>query len=113
RVVPWVIKRPVIDMISKRASRAITALLTNLGPIELPQSMGPYVDMIEVVPYCKNAASISCGISSVGGKMNITFTSNIAETDVIMRFFDIVSEHTGLDIEVYSNGAQAETGVTG
>lgn len=104
RVVPWFIKKAAIDFISKRTGSATTAILTNLGNIKLPKSMERYVDMIEAVPSHKKAASINCGICSVGGKLNIAFASNIAEPDVIKRFFDLLSEQTGLEAEVYSNG---------
>lgn len=110
RVVPWFIKKAAIHFVSKRASHATTALLTNLGNIKLPKSMERYIDMMEAVPSHKKAASINCGVCSVCGKLNIAFTSNIAETDVIKRFFALVSEQTGLEIEVYSNG-WIETGM--
>lgn len=103
-VLPWFIKKAAINFVTKRANRATTALLTNLGNIKLPKSMERYIDMIEVVPSPKKEAFINCGVCSVGGKLNIAFASNIAETDVIKRFLDLVSEQTGLEIEVYSNG---------
>ncbi|WP_207710507.1 alcohol acetyltransferase [Aminipila butyrica] len=104
RILPWFIKKAAIDFVSKRSNRATTALLSNLGNIKLPQSMAQYIDMIEVVPSPKKAASITCGICSVGGKLNISFASNIVESDVIELFFHLISEQTGLDVEIYSNG---------
>ena len=103
RVIPWFIKKKIINVVSKRSESTTTAVLTNLGNIELPKSMEPYVDMIEAMPLHKRAASINCAICSVGGKLNISFSSNIAESDVIEHFFDLVSEQTGLEVEVYSN----------
>ncbi|MTI47275.1 MAG: alcohol acetyltransferase [Firmicutes bacterium] len=104
RILPWFIKKAVIDFVSKRTDSATTALLTNLGSIKLPKSMERYIDMIEAVPSHKKEASINCGVCSVDGKLNIAFASNIAETDVIKHFFDLVSKQTGLEVEVYSNG---------
>lgn len=108
RVIPWFIKKTVINFVSKQSESMTTAVLTNLGNIKLPKSMEPYVDMIEAIPSYKRTASINCGVCSVDGKLNISFSSNIAESDVIERFFDLVSEQTGLKVEVYSNG-QNET----
>ncbi len=104
RMVPWFIKKMAISLVSKRVHSATTALLTNLGDVKLPKSMEQYVEMIEVVPSPKKTASINCGICSVGGKLNIAFAGNIAEPDVIERFFELVSQQTGLEAELYSNG---------
>lgn len=104
RMVPWFIKKMAISLVSKRVYHATTALFSNLGDVKLPKSMEPYIEMIEVVPSPKKAASINCGICSVGGKLNIAFAGNIAEPDVIERFFELVSQQTGLEAELYSNG---------
>lgn len=104
RMVPWFIKKAAISLVSKRVYSATTALLTNLGDVKLPKSMEPYIDLIEVVPSPKKTASINCGICSVGGKLNISFAGNIAESDVIERFFELISQQTGLEAELYSNG---------
>ncbi|MDF2567413.1 MAG: Alcohol acetyltransferase [Oscillospiraceae bacterium] len=103
RVIPWLIKKTIINYVSKQSESMTTAVLTNLGNIKLPKSMEQYVDMIEAMASHKRAASINCGICSVGGKLNISFSSNIAESDVIEHFFDLVSEQTGIKVEVYSN----------
>ncbi len=108
RVIPWFIKKAVINFVSKQSESMTTAVFTNLGNIKLPKSMEQYVDMIEVMPSHKRAASINCGVCSVGEKLNISFSSNIAESDVIEHFFNLVSEQSGLKVEVYSN-CQNET----
>jgi NRPS condensation-like uncharacterized protein len=104
RMIPWLIKKAAISLVSKRVYGATTALLTNLGDVKLPKSMEQYVEMIEVVPSPKKSASINCGICSVGGKLNIAFAGNIAEPDVIERFFELIAQQTGLEAELYSNG---------
>lgn len=103
RVIPWFIKKTVINFVSKGSESTTTAVLTNLGNIKLPKLMEQYVDMIEAMPSHKMTASINCGICSVGEKLNISFSSNIAESDVIEYFFSMISEQTGLKVEVYSN----------
>lgn len=108
RVIPWFIKKTVINFVSKQSESMTTAVFTNLGNIKLPKSMEQYVDMIEVMPSHKRSASINCGVCSVGGKLNISFSSNITESDVIEHFFHLVSQQSGLKVEVYSN-CQNET----
>jgi NRPS condensation-like uncharacterized protein len=102
RVIPWFIKKTVINFVSKQSESTTTAVLTNLGNIKLPKSMEQYVDMIEAMPSHKRAASINCGVCSVGGKLNLSFSTNIAESDVIEHFFSLISEQTGCEVEVYS-----------
>lgn len=103
RVIPWFIKKTVINFVSMQSESTTTAVLTNLGNIKLPKSMEQYVYMIEAIPSHKMAASINCGVCSVSGKLNISFSSNIAESDVIEHFFDLISKQIGLKVEVYSN----------
>lgn len=103
RIFPWFIKKVAIDIAAKWSEGAITALLTNLGNIRLPKSMERYVDIMEAVPSQKKGASINCGVCSVNGKLNIAFSTNIVETVIIRRFFDMVSEQTGLEVGIYSN----------
>ena len=104
RFIPWFLKKGMIGFVSKRAAKTTTATLANLGNVKLPESMAKYIDMIEAVPAHKEAASINCGICSVDGKLNIAFSSNITEADVIRNFFDLISGQTGLEIKLYSNG---------
>ena len=103
RVIPWIFKKAIINFVSKQSEGVTTSVLTNLGNIKLPKSMEKYVSMIEAVPPHKQSASINCGVCSVSDKLNIAFSNNTEESDVIDRFFELILSQTGLEIEVYSN----------
>lgn len=104
RLIPWFLKKAVISFISQRANNAVTSVMTNLGCIKLPPSMEKHILMMEVLLPSQEAASISCGVCSVNDKLNISFTGNTVESDVVRRFFELLHELTELDIDVYSNG---------
>ncbi len=82
---------------------AKTLTLTNLGSINLPDSMKSYIERMEVVLYPTKNSPINCGISSVNDQMTITFTRSIVESEIIKSFFNQLSRLTGLNVEVYSN----------
>ncbi|ABR47713.1 conserved hypothetical protein [Alkaliphilus metalliredigens QYMF] len=104
RFVPLFIKNRLINYAFKSfEGNAITMSLSNMGNIKLSKSMESHIDKMEAVLYPKGEASMNCGMCSVNDRLNITFARNIVETDIIKQFFGLIYDHTGFDIEVYSN----------
>jgi len=80
-----------------------TCTLTNLGRIQLPESILPYVRHMELVFYPTYNNPINCGICSVNDRLTITFTRTIKENRIIAGFFRSLAQEYGLEIEIYSN----------
>ena len=77
--------------------------MTNLGNILVPEEMKKDIDFGEAILYPTIKSPVNCSVLSMNDRLNITFTRNIAETDIIRYFFRFLADETGLDITVYSN----------
>lgn len=105
RIVPVFIKYPVMRFaFNQFGERAKTLTLSNLGNIQLPESMQPYADSMDVVLYPTNKSPINCGMATVNDKLTITFSRSIEENKIIKTFFKEITRLTGLDVTVSSNG---------
>ncbi|WP_042221016.1 condensation domain-containing protein [Oceanobacillus manasiensis] len=104
RIVPLSLKYPAMRYgFTHYGEMAKTLTLTNLGNINLPDSMKGYIERMEVALYPTKNSPISCGVATVNDQMTITFARSIVESEVIKSFFSQLSRLTGLNVEVYSN----------
>ena len=97
------LKSLVIKQIYKRFGDTTTMNLSNLGRVTLPSSMEAHIEGMEFVSYPKANMPINCAMGSCNDRLNISFVRNIMEDGVIRRFAELLSSHTGLEIEEYSN----------
>ena len=104
KFVPLFIKQFILKLSFKnRAEKRRTATLTNLGNILVPEEMKKDIDFGEAILYPTIKSPVNCSVLSMNDRLNITFTRNIAETDIIRYFFRFLADETGLDITVYYN----------
>lgn len=103
RFIPLIIKTLVIKFGFSFGERNKTITLTNMGHIKLPSMMLPFMDRLETILYPTTKAPVSCGVSSIGDRLTITFTRTIQETDILREFFNFLTTKTGLEVEIYSN----------
>lgn len=103
RITPLFLKSLVIKQIYKRFGDTTTMNLSNLGRVTLPSSMEAHIEGMEFVSYPKANMPINCAMGSCNDRLNISFVRNIMEDGVIRRFAELLSSHTGLEIEEYSN----------
>ncbi|WP_026858789.1 alcohol acetyltransferase [Jeotgalicoccus psychrophilus] len=105
RIIPVFIKYPVMRFaFNQFGERAKTITVSNLGNIQLPDSMRPYADSMDVVLYPTNKSPINCGTATVNNKLTITFSRSIEENEIIRTFFKEITRLTGLEVKVSSNG---------
>ncbi|WP_213809821.1 alcohol acetyltransferase [Jeotgalicoccus sp. WY2] len=105
RIVPVFIKYPVMRFaFNQFGERAKTITVSNLGNIQLPDSMRPYADSMDVVLYPTNKSPVNCGTATVNNKLTITFSRSIEENEIIRTFFKEITRLTGLEVKVSSNG---------
>lgn len=105
RIVPVFIKYPVMRFaFNQFGERAKTITVSNLGNIQLSDSMRPYADSMDVVLYPTNKSPINVGTATVNNKLTITFSRSIEENEIIRTFFKEITRLTGLDVTVSSNG---------
>ncbi len=80
-----------------------TITISNIGRIDFPDSMKPYIEHSELILYPTNNSPINCGVCSFEDKLTINFTSSITDTSIIKDFLTSLSLKIKSDITVYSN----------
>ncbi len=79
-----------------------TLSLSNLGSIDLPLSMQPYVVDVSAGVYSGKYNTINLAISSYQDRFKITFTRSIIETTIEREFFRHFTSK-GIPVEIESN----------
>ena len=80
-----------------------TMTVSNVGRIDLPSDMLPYVDHAETVIYPTERSPINCCMCSVDGKLTVSFIRTVKETGLMRYFFGFLARETGEEVTVYTN----------
>ncbi len=103
RVVPLFLKDIVVRMFYTRVQdRNSSAGLTNMGALQVPASMKPYLDRFDIYMGQPFSSRTNCAIISYGDTLTINFTSSIIESDVERYFFCKLVED-GIHVTIESN----------
>lgn len=99
KMVPIWIKDIVIDFFNRRSKNGVTTTLSNLGRIDMPERIAPYIDRFSAF---MAAPSQQVCISSFGDRMVFGEVSPYKTHDVMCNFFrELVS--LGAEVELASN----------
>lgn len=99
KIIPVVIKNPIMKIAAMLEDRSITAAFSNVGRIEMPEEFKTYIKMFDVFASTKRLQVCMC---SYNDNCVISFTSQFVSTDVQRRFFKTLSSY-GLDVEITTN----------
>ncbi|WP_080875638.1 phthiocerol/phthiodiolone dimycocerosyl transferase family protein [Oceanobacillus timonensis] len=88
------------------SERTKTMTLTNLGKVQLPDSMKSHISHMELVLYPTKKSPMNGAMIAVGDELVISFARMIKEADIIRTFFRELSKIYNLEIEVYSNDSR-------
>ena len=102
RAVPLVLKNPVLRYMFRRNEKGQTCTVSNLGRVELPEQMRPFVRRVEVVLSATPSQPVKLGLVSYGDLLACSFSSRIEETDIQRFFFRFLREQ-GANITVGCN----------
>ena len=103
RMVPLFIKDLVVRQFYIRVQdKQSTAGLTNLGIIQVPEEMKPFVERFDVLMGQPFSTRTNCAISSFGNTLTVNFASSIVETDVERYFFRKLVED-GIPVKIETN----------
>ncbi len=80
-----------------------TTAISNIGQIEFPSGVKPYIKHTEVLLYPTTKSPLNCGVCSHEDTLSISFTKNITDISIIREFFITLAQRTGIDIALYSN----------
>lgn len=110
RVVPLFIKDFVVrQFYTKVQDKNSSAGLTNMGALQVPEAMKPYIERFDIYMGQPFSSRTNCAIISFGDVLTINFASSIIEADVERHFFrKLVQDGIHVRIESNRGGADAE-----
>lgn len=92
KLVPLMVKIPVLKIANWVADRSVTASLSNIGKIEMPEPLRKYIRLFDVFTSTRRLQICMCSYEE---HMVISFTSSFVSTDVQRVFFRTL---TAMDI---------------
>ena len=103
RIMPLPIKNLVMKAVFHAVGERKSFMsLSNLGAVELPEEMKPYVQRIDMILGAQAAAPHNCGVVSYNGTLYMNFIRNIKEADLEYHFYRVLRE-LGLSVRAESN----------
>lgn len=103
RVVPLFLKDfAVRTFYTKIQDKNSSAGLTNMGALQVPEGMKPYIERFDIYMGQPYSTRTNCAIISFGDILTINFASSIAETDVERYFFRKLVQD-GIHVKIESN----------
>lgn len=104
RIVPLFIKNLVMRLVFDMVGENVSCLsFSNLGHIDLPEVMNPYLKRAEFVLAAPASAAYNVSLSSINGKSFINIVRNTKEPELERSFFTKLVKK-GVHVLVESNG---------
>ena len=105
RIMPLFIKNLVMKAVFQSVGERKSCLsMSNLGAVEMPDVMLPYVERLDFILGVQATAPYNCGVVSFGDTMYVNFIRDIQEAD-LEYYFHRVLQSMGITAEVESNQA--------
>lgn len=89
RVVPLFFKRIILRYFYHRSEREYTSTISNLGAVQLPEPLEPFVRRFQVFNSTRDLQICLCTYQN---EMSISFTSQLLSNEIIRRFFNRLTE---------------------
>ena len=103
RMTPYFLKNYVLKIgYNMLGIKLNTMSLTNIGKINFPESMKPYINDLTAYANPGRFNTVNCAVISYENKFKVTFTRSIIETIIEKEFFRYLT-NKGIDIEIESN----------
>ena len=103
RATPYFLKKFALRIGYKMLGLLLNTLsFSNLGKIDFPESMEPYIDNIAVAAYSGKYNTLNLGIVTYKDKFKLMFTRSIVETTIEREFFRHFTAQ-GIHVSVESN----------
>ena len=104
RLIPLFLKNIVMKTIFNSVGERKSCLtLSNLGNVELPEEMKPYVERFDFILGVQATAPYNCGVISYGDHLYMNLIRNIREPVLERQLYQVLRE-LGIPAQVQSNG---------
>ncbi len=84
------------------AEKTASAYLSNLGPLNIPEEMAPFIEKVIFTPGPGIHHAARCGIATIGDKLVFTFANILEESDIEREFFTYLVKQ-GIHVKIESN----------
>ena len=102
-MVPLFLKNPVMKAVFNAVGeRKSTLSLSNLGAVEMPEEMAPYIQRLDFILGVQSRAPYNCGVVSWGNTLYVNFIRNIREPELEYSFYRVL-RGLGIPVTVESN----------
>ncbi len=103
RIMPLFIKNMVMKAVfDSVGEKKLCLSISNLGNVQLPEEMLPFVDRMDFILGVQASAPHNCGVLSFKDKLYINFIRDTKESDLESHFFRVLRD-MGLQVQVESN----------
>lgn len=103
RLIPLPLKNLVMKAIFDTVGERKSCLtLSNLGLVQVPEQMQPYIRRFDFILGVQAAAPYNCGVVSYGDTVYVNFIRNIRAAELERHFYRILRD-MGIDVTVESN----------
>lgn len=99
RMVPLFIKNPVVRYFAKQEAKCVTAVISNLGKLKLPEELSEYIEGYAAFCSTNTLFITSC---SYGEYLTLGVASAYRNTNVLCKFVKSFTDQ-GIDASVYAN----------
>ena len=99
KIFPLFIKNPVVNMVTKSKAKKVTAVVSNLGILKVPEELADYIESYNA--YC-STSSLFVVCSTFNDKFVLGISSAYKNTRVLRDFIKGLSDE-GIDITLYAN----------
>ena len=103
RFTPYILKKYALKIgYNILGMKLNTMSLTNIGKIDFPESMMPFIIDVTAGVYAGKYNTLNCSIISFQDRLKISFTRSIVETTIEIEFFRHFT-NLGIDVDIESN----------
>ena len=99
RLVPLFIKDIALKAAYMRSEHEYTSTISNLGRVEMPPALCPFIERFSVFNSTKDIQACIC---SFGNTLSVSFTSRLIGTDIQQRFFSALAKQ-GIPVTLVTN----------
>ena len=103
RIIPFAIKDHVLPRIYQHwGIKKATCSLSNLGRVQLPPNLEPWVERFDFIPAYPNTRKVGCACISFRDQLCLTFGRTIAEPTLEQGFFRRLTQQ-GIKVRIETN----------
>lgn len=104
KIIPLAVKDLGMRLANWEEEQKITAALSNIGRVTMPESMVPYIRRFDVFTSTNRLQACLCSFEN---SLTISFTSPLISTDIQRCFFRRLTQQ-GIRVELSTNLTEAE-----